>query len=395
MYSCLALGYVRLRSFPDKRHAREVPDNDRTDVPYFRHAVHLLDKWGNASFTSLHTLSGLWFYSTLACTSETCREIVSWMISQAKELGIHQDQGSAAYSPADRADLMFVQVLYSHYWTTALTGRPPLIRPGEFENMTFRSRPVPEDQAVVLVPRRSLMELLVLNTQLMMNLHDSRNARLSLDWLLRIEDRWDTWCATWVSQGRTTGNKVTDPFLSVLWDWGRLTVRAVTLNDSRLSMSSLAVLTRSATKIIACYYDFYLYHEYNLMWLHFRHLVTCAHIVIIAHWRFELTKPEAEIALSHALWMIGLMEARWGRQASEARRKILQVANALSLPIAPPATPAVSEGSHVLGYDGQDMFDQNALGVLYEAFDAAVNAQAPMSGGWTIDSLFLAPDYPQ
>jgi hypothetical protein len=39
------------------------------------------------------------------------------------------------------------------------------------------------------------------------------------------------------------------------------------------------------------------------------------------------------------------------------------------------------------------MLDQSTLGVLYEAFDAAVNAQTPMSG-WTIDSLFLAPDYP-
>ncbi|KLT42468.1 hypothetical protein CC85DRAFT_292105 [Cutaneotrichosporon oleaginosum] len=114
MYSCLALGYNRLRTFGDSRQARDVPDNERTDVPYFRHAIHVLDKWGSASFTSLHTLSGLWYYSTIACTSETCREIVSWMIAQAKDLGIHQDQGGSAYSPSDRADLMFVQVLYSH-----------------------------------------------------------------------------------------------------------------------------------------------------------------------------------------------------------------------------------------------------------------------------------------
>lgn len=44
-------------------------------------------------------------------------------------------------------------------------------------------------------------------------------------------------------------------------------------------------------------------------------------------------------------------------------------------------------------YDHPAVLDQSALGILYEAFDAAVNAQVPMSG-WTIDSLFLAPDYP-
>jgi hypothetical protein len=163
----------------------------------------------------------------------------------------------------------------------------------------------------------------------------------------------------------------------------------VTLNDSRLSMSSLAVLSRSALKILACYYEMYLRHEYNLIWLHLRHLVTCAHIVIIAHWRFELTKAEAETALGQALWIIGLMEVRWRTQASEARRKILQVANALALPVVPPPTPAVSDSF----YEGPGMLDQSTLGVLYEAFDAAVNAQTPMSG-WTIDSLFLAPDYP-
>jgi hypothetical protein len=53
IYSCLALGYNRLRTFGDQRHARDVPDIERTDVPYFRHAVSVLDKWGSASFTSL------------------------------------------------------------------------------------------------------------------------------------------------------------------------------------------------------------------------------------------------------------------------------------------------------------------------------------------------------
>lgn len=53
MYSCLALGYIRLQAFGNDRHAREVADRDRMDVPYFRHAVHMLDKWGSASFTSL------------------------------------------------------------------------------------------------------------------------------------------------------------------------------------------------------------------------------------------------------------------------------------------------------------------------------------------------------
>ena len=86
--------------------------------------------------------------------------------------------------------------------------------------MTFRSRPILDPDAVVaLIVRRSLTELLVLNTQAMMNIHDSRNATMPLDWLLRVEEKWDLWCSTWVMEGRTTGNVFTDPFLGVLWDW--------------------------------------------------------------------------------------------------------------------------------------------------------------------------------
>lgn len=58
----------------------------------------------------------MWFYATLTCHPDTIRTIVSWLISQSKELGIHKEDASLAssYSPADRADLMIVQVLYAH-----------------------------------------------------------------------------------------------------------------------------------------------------------------------------------------------------------------------------------------------------------------------------------------
>lgn len=44
------------------------------------------------------------------------RMVVAWMVSQAKELGIHQEQSAnaKAYDSSDFADLMFVQVVYCH-----------------------------------------------------------------------------------------------------------------------------------------------------------------------------------------------------------------------------------------------------------------------------------------
>lgn len=188
----------------------------------------------------------------------------------------------------------------------------------------------------MLVPKRALTELLALNTQLIMSVHDPKNPQLSLDWLLRVEERWESWQSKYIADGRTTGNMTTDPFVGVLWEWyvlkwhtdsrGRITLRLLTVNDRRLAMSSLTILARSAVKILDAYSKMYLDLAYNLVWQHVRHVVTCAHLVLLCFWRYEMTKAEAETSLGLATWMLGLMEPRWGVSASESRRKIVAVA---------------------------------------------------------------------
>lgn len=94
-------------------------------------------------------------------------------------------------------------------------------------------------------------------------------------------------------------------------------------------MSSLSVLARSATQIIVRYNAIYRRLPYNLMWQHLRQVSTCAHIILLCYWRYEITKIEAEIQLSNAVWMLGLMEPRWREQAAEAKQKIHIVSAAL------------------------------------------------------------------
>jgi len=54
IYACLACGYVRLQYFGGhERNATPVPQDQREDVPWYRHAVHTLTTWGSATFTSL------------------------------------------------------------------------------------------------------------------------------------------------------------------------------------------------------------------------------------------------------------------------------------------------------------------------------------------------------
>jgi hypothetical protein len=96
-----------------------------------------------------------------------------------------------------------------------------VIRTHDLERTVVRARPVPGDDEtpIALVPRRSLSELLLFNTKLLMTLHDTKIPSLSMEWLNDTEERWDTWRTSYITSGRTTGSRRTDPFLDILWDW--------------------------------------------------------------------------------------------------------------------------------------------------------------------------------
>lgn len=58
----------------------------------------------------------MWFYTTTVSTLQTSRFVVSWMITQARELGLHRKQSAANMdiSPTDRADYIWFLLLYAH-----------------------------------------------------------------------------------------------------------------------------------------------------------------------------------------------------------------------------------------------------------------------------------------
>jgi hypothetical protein len=60
-------------------------------------------------------LSVMWFYTTLVSTTAS-RFVVSWLVSQARELGLHHEQTAMAVPqvPSDRAAFMLYIILYAH-----------------------------------------------------------------------------------------------------------------------------------------------------------------------------------------------------------------------------------------------------------------------------------------
>jgi len=104
--------------------------------------------------------------------------------------------------------------------TTSASRRPPIIGPGEYDTIAFRSakRHIgPKEIAVVTKP--SMTELILLNTQLQLNMADRSNTLLAIEWALRIEERWAAWLNAWISEKNTTGNTLADLFVGILYQW--------------------------------------------------------------------------------------------------------------------------------------------------------------------------------
>ena len=214
-----------------------------------------------------------------------------------------------------------------------------MIKVGEFDTMIFKIQ-TPQDGTVPsgLYPSPAIYDLTLLHNQLLLNLHDQDTPELTVEWLLRVEERLALWSRSWVS-AKQTGGRI-DLIVGILYDWyvpqerhtltirGRIMLRAATLEDERFLMSSMAILARASTQILTAYYEWYSTQTFNLMWQQLRHVVTCAHITILCHVRFELLKEEAEANLVKVFSILALSEPRWTDQVKSARMKIEQVATA-------------------------------------------------------------------
>lgn len=162
----------------------------------------------------------MWYYCIMTGTHKLTRRILEWQIDQARELGLHNEQAAMAqtFAPGDRAELMYSQILYAHLVTCGTEDQAPLIRPGEFDSIFLQDDARPPADAAIATSHLAV-ELALLNTQVLLNLHDTKLASMSTLWLLRVEERWGYWRDSWNASGQTTGWKLADSFLCISWDW--------------------------------------------------------------------------------------------------------------------------------------------------------------------------------
>ena len=110
-------------------------------------------------------------------------------------------------------------VLGSQYAT--LCARPPLLRHGEFDVNLIQTRQFEGGVTSTggLVPRQSLAELVLLQSEMHDKLYDQTTHELSLDWFLSFQAKWAQWVAAFVRAQRTTGNAIVDSFVAIHWQW--------------------------------------------------------------------------------------------------------------------------------------------------------------------------------
>jgi hypothetical protein len=216
-------------------------------------------------------------------------------------------------------------------YSVGLTGASPLLKPDEFVSILANSQAsLHMEEGDAVHPRQAVVDLTVLTNRLLMDLHSPEVPCLTSTWLLAQEERWDKWLRGWTLSDKGTGRNRIDPFAAILWSWGRMLTRSATLDDDRYAMSSIALMARSATQILARYHDWYSTENYNLAWQHLQHIITCAHVTLFCYIRQELLSRETETNLASALWILGLAEPRWTSFAVVSRERLKAISLALS-----------------------------------------------------------------
>jgi hypothetical protein len=105
-------------------------------------------------------------------------------------------------------------------------------------------------------------------------------------------------------------------------------LRSACITEPLLTVSSLAIIARSATQILLVYRAIYRTGQFNLAWPHLRRVLTCGQLIVQCYWRYELQKEEAEIAMQMAFELLDKLALRW-KSATPARASLWELARGL------------------------------------------------------------------
>jgi hypothetical protein len=306
-----------------------------------------------ARITYTESLNLLQLYTMCTGSVTSTRRIIAKMVWQARELNIHRKATASAYPPEDNADILFFHVIFSDCYYATLCGLPPYFKFGEFD-AELRARPLDDhnqNKELAFGNQPLLLRLVLLQSELLKQIHEGTTDTLSTDFVLRFEAKWTNWLDAFIGEQRSTGSRLADNFCNVHYHWSvvcqadfvgecpradrprhvlpprnrdRIMLRSACVSNPLLTVSSLAIIARSATQILLAYRAIYRTRVYNLAWPQLRRVVTCAQLILQCYWRYELQKEEAETAMRIVFELLDTLRARW-RSASTARDSLWEL----------------------------------------------------------------------
>jgi hypothetical protein len=157
------------------------------------------------------------------CTGSvtSTRRIIAKMVWQARELNIHRKATASAYPPEDNADILFFHVIFSDCYYATLCGLPPYFKFGEFD-AELRARPFDDhnqNKELAFGNQPLLLRLVLLQSELLKQIHEGTTDTLSTDFVLRFEAKWTNWLDAFIGEQRSTGSRLADNFCNVHYHW--------------------------------------------------------------------------------------------------------------------------------------------------------------------------------
>lgn len=135
------------------------------------------------------------------------RQLISEMVWQTRELGLHREKTASAYPAQDRVDILLFITIFNDTSYSALCDQPPFLQLGECDAEFFidplknmsNNRP----NHTIARAQPPLVQATLIRSQMQDDIHSGQVDTLTVQFVMSVEAKWATWIKTYrAEQGR-------------------------------------------------------------------------------------------------------------------------------------------------------------------------------------------------
>ncbi len=161
----------------------------------------------------------LQLYAMCTGSVTSTRRVIARMVWQARELNIHRRQTADTYPPEEQADMLFFHVIFCDCYYSTLCGLPPYLKYGDYDVSLTPHSEAAARRDFAFGSQPLLIRLVLLQSELLKQIHEGTTDTMSTDFVLRFEAKWTNWLDAFIAQQRSTGSLMADNFCNVHYHW--------------------------------------------------------------------------------------------------------------------------------------------------------------------------------